>query len=144
MHLSLNSIKVEKFRQAESHLEVLKNLLEYKEAQEVFVNSPNFLAPGLNGKQIQMETYLGRYLSFSCLANETKSFKEQYFKGMAKSSQSGVTRMVDNVADQLHKMHSSIQELMAKLIKNKDCKERVMTWIRLAVGLNQEKQKMFT
>lgn len=32
MHLSLNSIKVEKFRQAESHLEILKNLLEYKEA----------------------------------------------------------------------------------------------------------------
>jgi hypothetical protein len=32
MHLSLNSIKIEKFRQAESHLELLKILLDYKEA----------------------------------------------------------------------------------------------------------------
>ena len=63
---------------------------------------------------------------------------------MAKSTLSGITRMVDNVAEQLFKMHSSIQEVMAKLIKNKDCKERVMSWLRLAVGLNQEKQKMFT
>lgn len=43
MHLSLNSIKIEKFRLAESHLETLKTLLDYKEAQDVFVNSPNFL-----------------------------------------------------------------------------------------------------
>lgn len=33
---------------------------------------------------------------------------------------------------------------MQKLLKNKDCKERVMEWLRLAVGLNQEKQKMFS
>jgi hypothetical protein len=33
---------------------------------------------------------------------------------------------------------------MAKLIKNKDCKEALMQWLRLAAGLNQEKQKMFT
>ena len=33
---------------------------------------------------------------------------------------------------------------MAKLLKNKECKERIMEWIRLAVGLNQEKQKMYT
>ena len=52
MHLSLNSIKIEKFRIAEAHLETLKTLLDYKEGQEVFVSSSNFLAPGLNGKQI--------------------------------------------------------------------------------------------
>lgn len=32
MHLSLNSIKIEKFRLAEAHLETLKTLLEFKEA----------------------------------------------------------------------------------------------------------------
>jgi|LauGreDrversion4_2_1035121.scaffolds.fasta_scaffold176801_3 hypothetical protein len=50
MHLSLNSIKIEKFRLAEAHLETLKTLLDYKEAQDVFVRSPNFLPPGINGK----------------------------------------------------------------------------------------------
>lgn len=50
MHLSLNSIKVEKFRLAEAHLETLKTLLDYKEAQSVFVSSPTFLSPNLNGK----------------------------------------------------------------------------------------------
>jgi hypothetical protein len=50
MHLSLSSIKVEKFRVAESHIETLKILLEFKKAQEAFVKSPNFLRPGLNGK----------------------------------------------------------------------------------------------
>ena len=50
MHLSLNSIKIEKFRTAEAHLETLKTLLDYKEGQDVFVGSTNFLAPGLTGK----------------------------------------------------------------------------------------------
>jgi hypothetical protein len=43
MHMSLSSIKVEKFRVAEGHLETMKALLEYKEAQEAFVSSVNFL-----------------------------------------------------------------------------------------------------
>jgi Ubiquitin elongating factor core len=144
MHLNLTSIKVEKFRVAESQLESLKLLLDYKEAQQAFVKSLNFLLPGLNGKQIQMETYLGRYLSFSCLSHETKTFKDTYFKGMSKSSLSGINRMVDGVAEQIHNFHKNLHEVIAKLIKNKDCKERMMEWFRLAVGLNQEKQKMFT
>jgi len=50
-----------------------------------------------------METYLGRYLSFSCLAQETKGFKDQYFKGgLAKQSLSGLHRLTDTVAEQLH------------------------------------------
>jgi hypothetical protein len=91
-----------------------------------------------------METYLGRYLSYSCLAQETKGFKDQYFKGLSKQTLSGMNRMVDTVADQLHNMHKSIQEVLAKLIKNKDARERVMEWLRRAVGQNLEKQKMFT
>lgn len=46
-----------------------------------------------------METYLGRYLSYSCLAQETKGFKDQYFKGLTKQTLSGMNRMVDTVAD---------------------------------------------
>lgn len=30
--------------------------------------------------------------------------------------------MIDNVAEQFHNMHKSIQEIMGKLLKNKDCK----------------------
>ncbi len=33
---------------------------------------------------------------------------------------------------------------MQKLLKNKEIKERVIEWLRLAVGMNQEKQKMYT
>jgi hypothetical protein len=43
MHLSLTSIHIEKMRLAESHLECIKQLLEFKEGQEAFVKSPNFL-----------------------------------------------------------------------------------------------------
>ncbi len=52
--------------------------------------------------------------------------------------------MVDTVSDQLHNMHKSVQEVISKLLKNKDSKDRVMEWMRRAVGLNLEKQKMFT
>ena len=56
-----------------------------------------------------METYLGRYLSFSALSHETKSFKDAYFKGIAKQqSLSGITRMVDQVSEQLHTMHKTL------------------------------------
>jgi hypothetical protein len=56
-----------------------------------------------------METYLGRHLSFSALSHETKSFKDAYFKGIAKvHNLSGLTRMVDQVAEQLHNHHKTI------------------------------------
>ena len=144
MHLNLKSIKLENFRSAESQLDTIKTLLENKEAQEVFVGSEHFLGANLNGRKIQMETYLGRYLSFSCLPNETKSFKDTYFKGLSKTSQQGIQKMTETVAELLHRFHNSIADVISKLLKNKDCKERVLQWLRLSVGLNQEKQKMFT
>jgi 2-hydroxy-3-keto-5-methylthiopentenyl-1-phosphate phosphatase len=92
-----------------------------------------------------METYLGRYLSFSCLAQETKGFKDQYFKGgLAKQSLSGLHRLTDTVAEQLQNLHKSVQEVIAKLLKNREVKDRVMEWLRKAVELNMDKQKMFT
>ena len=98
----------------------------------------------MNGKQIQMETFLGRYFSFSCLAHETRTWKDQHFKGMAKSQPSGIQRMMENVAEQFFSFHKNIQDVMAKLLKNKDTKERVMSWLRASVALNMEKQKMYT
>lgn len=52
--------------------------------------------------------------------------------------------MTETVAELLHRFHNSIADVISKLLKNKDCKERVLQWLRLSVGLNQEKQKMFT
>lgn len=40
MHINVNSIKVERFRLAESQIETIKSLLEFKEGQEAFVRSP--------------------------------------------------------------------------------------------------------
>lgn len=55
---------------------MIKLLFEFKEAQDIFAKNYMFYRDGLNGKSIQMETYLGRYLSYSCLASETRGFKD--------------------------------------------------------------------
>ncbi|CDW72140.1 u box domain-containing protein [Stylonychia lemnae] len=144
MHLNLNSINIDKFRTAESYLEILKQLLNSKEAQELFVKNFMFYREGLNGKQIQMETYLGRYFSFSCLAHETRGFKDAYFKGIAKSQQNGIQRMTEQVSDQFHKFHVLIFDVMQKLLKNKECRDIVMKWLRAALSSNMDKQKMYT
>ena len=102
MHLNLSNIRLEKFRNAVNQIEDLKTLLEFKEAQIVFTQSQFFLPDNLqhfSGKQIQHETYLGRYLSFSCLSSETRSFKDAYFKNLSRSSQTSVQKMTDGVAD---------------------------------------------
>lgn len=52
--------------------------------------------------------------------------------------------MVEGVSDAIHGLHKSVQECVTKLVKNKDCRERVMQWLRQAVALNMDKQKMFT
>eukprot|EP00347_Sterkiella_histriomuscorum_P007831 403347399 len=117
MHLNLNSIKIEKFRVAESQLEMIKLLFTYKEAQEAFVNNPLFFRQGHNGKTIQ---------------------------GIAKSQQSGISRMTDQVAEQLNNLHKQIYEVIQKLLKNKECKDKVVSWLRHSISLNMEKQKMYT
>lgn len=95
MHLNLSSIKIEKFRVAEQQLELLKSLFDYKQAQDIFVQSPLFYRPHLTGKAIQQETYLGRYFSYTSLSTETQGFKTQYFKGLAKQQPAGVARMTE-------------------------------------------------
>jgi len=48
------------------------------------------------------------------------------------------------VSEQLNGIHKTLQEVISKLLKNKDVKDRVLQWFRLAVGLNQQKQKMYS
>lgn len=48
------------------------------------------------------------------------------------------------MSEQLHGLHKTLQEVISKLLKSKECKERVLQWFRLAVGLNQQKQKMYS
>jgi len=91
-----------------------------------------------------METYIGRYLSFSCLTNETRDYKEHYFKNCYKNTQSGLSRILDSASDRFNELHKSIAELLQKLLKNKSCKDRVLSWLRRAVALNLDKQKMFS
>ena len=46
MHLRLTNIKIDTFALAESNLDMIKVLLEFDGAAEIFVNSPNFYKSG--------------------------------------------------------------------------------------------------
>lgn len=75
---------------------------------------------------------------------ESQGFRTSYFKGLAKMNRNGMQRLIDNVSEQLYNLHASVQSIMNKLFKNKDCKYRMLEWMRAAVCLNLEKQKMYT
>lgn len=49
MHLTIPNIKAETYQQAEKNLEILKSLLDYEGAGEVFINSSNFYNSTMNG-----------------------------------------------------------------------------------------------
>jgi hypothetical protein len=49
---------------------------------------------------------------------------------------------MDQVAQKFYNMHSSLADILKKLMKNNNCKERVLKWMRHAVDLNLEKIKM--
>ena len=49
MHLRLTNIKPECFGFAESNLDMIKVLLEFEGASEIFINSKNFYKSGING-----------------------------------------------------------------------------------------------
>jgi hypothetical protein len=51
---------------------------------------------------------------------------------------------MDNLANRFYNLHTNLAELIKKLLKSSDCKARVMLWMRQAVSLNLDKQKMFT
>lgn len=61
---------------AESNLEFIKSLLEFDGAAEAFVKSPQFLRKNMNGSQISKGTYIGRYLCFSAIVSETRTWRQ--------------------------------------------------------------------
>jgi len=140
--LQINSIKVEKFRMAEGYAELIKSLFDYPAAQTAFANCATFWTPNLNGRTLQLGTYLGKFLSFTCLFYETQSFKQMYFKGLSKQNPSAQQRTMDQVAEQFYRFHSVLAKIVAKLLENERTKGRMMSWLRDAVSANFEKSKM--
>jgi hypothetical protein len=53
-------------------------------------------------------------------------------------------KYMDQLAVKFFNLHTSVSDIIKKLMKNSNVKERVLQWLRLAVSLNLEKQKMFT
>lgn len=51
---------------------------------------------------------------------------------------------MDQLGTKFFNLHSSLNEIIKKLLKSENCKERVLQWLRAAVSLNMDKQKMFT
>ena len=75
---------------------MIKALLECEGAPEIFVQAPHFYIDGLNGYQLQMCTYFGRYLSFSALTTETLSWKEHFFNvGLRKLNHDQIMNLLD-------------------------------------------------
>jgi hypothetical protein len=53
-------------------------------------------------------------------------------------------KYMDQLAAKFYNLHSNVADIIKKLMKNANCKERVLQWLRLAISLNLDKQKMFT
>jgi hypothetical protein len=54
----------------------MRALFDHEGAQEQFVKSMHFLNPTMNGNQIQKGSYFGKYLSFSALMWETRTWRQ--------------------------------------------------------------------
>ena len=46
------------------------------------------------------------------------------------------------MSSKFYNLHSNLAEIVKKLMKNPNCKDRVMNWMRHGVDLNLEKQKI--
>lgn len=51
---------------------------------------------------------------------------------------------MENLSSRFFNLHTNLAEIIKKLMKNQACKARVLLWMRQAVSLNLDKQKMFT
>lgn len=51
---------------------------------------------------------------------------------------------MEQVASKFANLHINLAEVLKKLMKNANCKDKVLEWLRQAICLNMEKQKMFT
>jgi len=52
-------------------------------------------------------------------------------------------KVVDQVSQKFSSLHSNLAEIIKKLMKDNNCKDRVLKWMRHAVDLNLEKAKTF-
>ena len=99
----------------------------------------------MNGKQLQKSSYFGRYLSFSALVNETKSWKQSDMNvQLHKMRPEQHSKQMDALASKFFNLHTALADIIKKIMRNAECKERVLLWMRQAVSLNLDKQKMFT
>jgi hypothetical protein len=145
MHLQLANIRQETFGLADTNLELIKSLLEFDGAAEAFVSSPQFLGKNLNGQQIAKATYIGRYLCFSAIVSETKTWRQSEMNvTFHKMKPEHHQKHMEQVAGRFSNMHVNLAEVLKKLMKNAKCKDKVLEWLRMAISLNMEKQKMFT
>ena len=53
-------------------------------------------------------------------------------------------RVMDDVSKRFYALHASLAEVIKKLMKNANCKERLLKWMRHAVDFNLDKRKMMT
>ena len=53
-------------------------------------------------------------------------------------------QQMDNLASRFFNLNTNLAEIIKKLMRNAECKSRVLLWMRQAVSLNLDKQKMFT
>jgi hypothetical protein len=140
MHLSLKNIKSETFYLAEKNLEMLRAFLEFEGAAESFVDSQHFFNSTMNGMQIQKHSYLGRYLSFSMILDETNSWRSSEMNiHFHKLRPEQHLKHMDGLSAKLFSFHTTISEVIKKLMKNPKSKDKVLLWLRKAVSLNMDK-----
>ena len=51
---------------------------------------------------------------------------------------------MDQVAQKFFNLQTTLADVVKKLMKNQACKEKLLKWMRHAVDLNTDKQKMMT
>lgn len=113
------------------NLEMIRALLEFEGAGEAFVNSGNFYTPNINGNQLQKGTYLGKYLSFSALTTETRSWRETELNiQFHRTQQEQHEKVMDQMSQKFHNLHTQVADIIKKLMKNGNCKDRVLLWMR--------------
>ena len=117
MHLQLQDIKAETFGHAEQNVTYIQALLEFEGAADAFVFSPLFYRNGLNGAEIAKHTFLGRFLCFSALLHETKTWRQvelnQQFHRMKPDH---LQKQADKLSMKFHKLHGAVAEIIKKLL----------------------------
>ena len=106
----------------------------------MFVKSMHFLNPTMNGNHLQKGSYFGKYLSFSCLMSETRTWRQSDLNvQLHKMRPEQHEKYLNQLGAKFFNLHTSLSDVIKKLMKNPNCKERVLQWLRSAVSLNMDK-----